>query len=506
MELHKKHNSGQATFLKIFGSLTSRIVSFVREIIVAALFGTTYISDVIQLIEGIFVAIFGSVGNSIIIPFMSSYSEKETKKEATALFLQQVFTIYFFLGLFFTTIICLFPSVFLKLAAAGFKGQTLAYAVYSTRIMSTMIFSFVLIVFFKGLFFIQKDFLLSSFYETFISLTTIGLLYLNKNSEFLPINKASSYLVPVIILWTYFYIKERKFLKLTFYKIKDAIKELWLPSRPLLLSSIFFFFGTIIDKSLASSIGPGAVSAQGYAMRIYNLPITIWATQIAEVSLPFLVEYFQINLQTAKIFVEENLEKIIFITLPASVGLYVLASPIVKIIYERGAFTPADTLLVGKTLASYSLFVLFFSFNIFLTNMFYARKFTKISLLYVFLLPVSISLKWFLAFKLNLGVVGLGLAAGIIEVISTIYLFSYYSYKYKEPCRIKFIFDFLKIAAASSLMGLVATFLNKNNYGLLSAILFSAFSYGMTLLILKENVALKYFAKILEKIKNGKNQ
>lgn len=502
MVLNKKHNAGQAAFLKILGSLVARLASFVREIIVAALFGTSYISDVIQLLEGVFVAAFGSIGTVIVVPFMAAYTERENKKEDLLLFAQQIFTILFLLGLLLTTLVCLFPIVFLKFAAIGFKGQTLNYALYSTRVMAPLIFSLLLIGFFKGLFFIQKDFFLASFYETFISLITLGLLALNKTGEFFPWNKTFAYLGALLFLWLYFYAKERKFLKLTFYKIKAVLQELWPASSPLLLSFVFTFFSIIVDKSLASLLGPGALSAQGYSMRIYNLPFSIWAMQISEAAFPFLVEYFQTDFQKAKAFYEANLEKIIFISLPASVGLFILANPIVKLVYERGAFTSVDTLLVGKTLAAYALYILFFSLNTFVLNLFYARKFTKISAFPAAAeLTLILLLKWFMAFKLNFGIAGLGFAAGLGQLGIFLGLGFYYIKKFKEYPEKSFVFEILKISLASFAMGGLATLLNKNNYSLLLIVVFSACFYGLMLLLLKEKLTRNYFSKVLAKIK-----
>jgi putative peptidoglycan lipid II flippase len=507
MELNRKHNSEQAIFLKIAGSISSRIISFVKEMVVAALFGTTYVSDVVQLLEGTFVSVFGSIGSSIAVPFMYAYTERENKKEDIYLFLNQVFTICFFIGLLFATFIGIFPNIFLKIAAAGFNGDTLKYAIYSTRIMSSLVLSLVLIAFLKSLFFVQKDFILSSFYELFISLTTIIFLLINKNINFFPIIKASSYLGAVAILWIYFLIKERKALKFTFYKIKDVALELWPQTRPLFLSNIVLFISVIIDKNFASLIGTGAVSAQSYALKIYTLPHSIWAMQIIEASYPFMVEYYQTNIEKAKIFFEENLEKILFIIVPATVGLFVLSTPIVKLIYERGAFTHSDTILVGKTLASYCIYMLFFSLNQYIVNVFYARKYTKISYYTsAAQLTINIFLKWLFVFKLKMGLVGLGISSGLGEIVVFTCLAIYYVRLFKEKPEKNLSIDITKTIMASALMGTIAAILNKNNINLILTILLSALSYGIIILIIKENIAHQYLIKITEKVENGKNK
>lgn len=112
----------------------------------------------------------------------------------------------------------------------------------------------------------------------------------------------------------------------------------------------------LINTHFASSLGQGAISYINWADRLLELPLSIISVSIGTALLPALAEYWLRGdkAKTAEVS-ERYLSFNLFVGAMAAVGLYVLALPIVKILFERGLFTSTDSIAVASVLQVYSL-------------------------------------------------------------------------------------------------------------------------------------------------------
>lgn len=150
-----------------------------------------------------------------------------------------------------------------------------------------------------------------------------------------------------------------------------------------------------INTNFAASCGEGAVSWLYYAFRLVQLPIGLFGVALSIAMLPVLSrQAADRNVAAMKETMVSSLTMVFALTIPATAGLVILAEPIIRIIYERGAFTAADTLATAETLACYALGLLAYSANKVLVPAFYALDKTRI--------PVIAS---FLAIAVNVGIV-----------------------------------------------------------------------------------------------------
>lgn len=111
----------------------------------------------------------------------------------------------------------------------------------------------------------------------------------------------------------------------------------------------------LVNSILATGEGTSAVSALNYAFRIMYLPIGIFGVSIATAVIPTLSRHAARN-ETAGMrdAVSSGLRMMLMLNVPATVGLIVLAGPIVALIFEHGAFTPAHTAATAAALAFYA--------------------------------------------------------------------------------------------------------------------------------------------------------
>lgn len=215
---------------------------------------------------------------------------------------------------------------------------------------------------------------------------------------------------------------------------------------PTLLSSSVYQLWVLISTVLASLLVQGSVSWLYYADRLFQFPLGVFSLAVAQAVLPSLSRLatngdekrFQHQLQTA-------LRWVTFITLPATAGLILFSTPIVRLVYQGGTFTPEDSLQTSHALIAYSIGLWAISIQSILVRGFLAKKntFTPAlvscvsliaTVLFAFILmgpaSVSISTSWgrFVVGALsqfnmvNLGHSGLALAGSLGSILGFVLL------------------------------------------------------------------------------------
>ena len=111
----------------------------------------------------------------------------------------------------------------------------------------------------------------------------------------------------------------------------------------------------LVNMVLATGEGTGAVSWLSYAFRVMYLPIGIFGVSIATATLPEVSRHAaQAEIGSIRKTVSSALRMTLILSVPALVGLIVLASPIVGLIFERGSFLPSDTPRTAAALMFYA--------------------------------------------------------------------------------------------------------------------------------------------------------
>ncbi|MEA3536374.1 murein biosynthesis integral membrane protein MurJ [Rhizobium sp. CC-YZS058] len=133
----------------------------------------------------------------------------------------------------------------------------------------------------------------------------------------------------------------------------------------------------IIGQMIAST-KDGAIAVLQYADRVYQLPLGVVGIAVGVVLLPELSRALRGGaLKEAHNLQNRSLEFVLFLTLPAAGALWVISDEIVRVLYERGAFSAATTATVGSVLAIYGLGLPAFVMTKALNPGFFAREDTK---------------------------------------------------------------------------------------------------------------------------------
>jgi len=111
-----------------------------------------------------------------------------------------------------------------------------------------------------------------------------------------------------------------------------------------------------VNTVLATSTVEGAVSWLNYAFRLMYLPIGLFGVSIATAALPTVSRQTTLqDMSSVRETVSSSLSLMLMLNIPATVGLIVLAEPIVRVVLERGRFTPADTAATAAALQFYAV-------------------------------------------------------------------------------------------------------------------------------------------------------
>ncbi len=142
--------------------------------------------------------------------------------------------------------------------------------------------------------------------------------------------------------------------------LRPRVSWSWEPVRrvarntlPVISSQGIFQISTLVDITLATLVGTSAMSALGYSQRLIYLPISLFGIAVAAASLPNMSR--DATAARLRPRLVNGFFQILFFVLPAAVFYLLFGDLVIRLIYERRAFTEASTVLVAAVLGTYSL-------------------------------------------------------------------------------------------------------------------------------------------------------
>ncbi len=219
----------------------------------------------------------------------------------------------------------------------------------------------------------------------------------------------------------------------------------------------------VVNSMFAYGVGEGAVSWLSYAFRLMQLPIGVFGVAVATVTLPALSRA-AIN-GVGEDFgptLSKGLKLVMFLVFPATVGLVVLANPIVSLLYERGQFDAVDRIATAGALQAYGYGLLFYAGLKVLQPAFYAidkRWFPMIASLIA--LFVNIGCNYTFVFIFKWGHESLALTTSIVASLNFLFLYAM-MVRYAGDIGTKgIVISFFKIGAATAIMAMLCLLANR---------------------------------------------
>lgn len=347
------------------GTLSSRILGFLRDMVIAHFFGAAMAADAFFVafrIPNLWRRLVGE--GSLTISFIPVYTEyitqrpKEEAKELTDI----AFTIGGILLLLITIFGIFFSPILIKVIAPGFIGVPEKFQLTVT--LNQIVFPY---LFFMGLFAIcmgilntLKHFFAPSFAPIFLNISIITSVFLFYHWFKKPVmTLAVGVLAGGIIQFLFqipFLIKKGVTFRFNLNFRHPAIKRIGLLMVPGLIGTAVYQLNVFIDTIFASFLPSGSISYLFFADRLMEFPLGIFAIAIGMASLPSLSSLAsQGKKEELKDILSFTFRLTSFISIPAMVGLISLKTPIINLLFQRGLFDYQATVMTAKALLLYSI-------------------------------------------------------------------------------------------------------------------------------------------------------
>ncbi|CAN5843373.1 murein biosynthesis integral membrane protein MurJ [soil metagenome] len=191
---------------------------------------------------------------------------------------------------------------------------------------------------------------------------------------------------------------------------------------PRVVGQAAFQINFVAVNAFASSAGEGRVSGLNYAWQLMMLPHGVLALSISTVLFPTMAQQFELGqIQQMKATLLRALKPLLFLIIPASIGLYEFGYSIFQTIFQTGSFTSESTRLAAEPLALLAAGLVFYGLVEVLARTFYAMKDTRtpvIAGIVIIVMNIAISA----AVVDRLGHVGLAMALSISTMIEALIL------------------------------------------------------------------------------------
>lgn len=202
----------------------------------------------------------------------------------------------------------------------------------------------------------------------------------------------------------------------------EGVRQIARLMLPTLFGSAIYLVNTTMSRLLGLSLDDAAATILNLSTRVMELPIGVFAIAVSTVVFPLIAKHAaEGRLDLLAEDYRKGMRLILLINVPAAAGMMALAEPLTRVLFQRGAFTAADTAVMAPVLAASSVALPFLAFVSLALRAFYARKDTRTPVraaAWSFLVNVIASL----ALMRWLGAAGLALGSTVAVVAQAVYL------------------------------------------------------------------------------------
>lgn len=368
--MQEKKNLIASTRLISAATLSSRILGFIRDVVVAKFYGTALGAQAFVVafrIPNLLSSVVGEASvNSAVVPVLSHL--REQGKYGQFWQLSRRLLAAFLLLLAIIVLLGEAGAPYLaKLSAPGFiaEREKFALTVRLLRLMFPCVFFIGLVAYAMAVLNSLRHFALPALAPCILNISLIGSVFLLSSRLVQPVDAlawgvlaggALQVIIQAPLLWKGLLFQGRG---LPPAGISAEIKKIIRLLIPRTLGIAVYQINVFVDTILATFsgiVGEGAVAALYYANRLTQFPLSLFAIALSQVATPvFSSMVSRREIPQLKEGLSFSLRSVLVMMVPATAGLMVLASPLIKIIFERGSFTAYSTRITSFVLLFYAL-------------------------------------------------------------------------------------------------------------------------------------------------------
>lgn len=437
MEETDKGSSGilKAAWLIAIVTILSKIVGFLRDVITAKYYGASIVSDAYfyaYQIPSFAIILLGGVGG----PFHSATVAVFSKlipdiHEKPSEFVNKLYNTFLILSVFFFSmlgLICyLFSTQIMGIVISNGTPELISLAAQHLRIMTPVFIVGGIVGIYYGLLITYKKFMLPNFSPMIMSLVIILAVCCAKNDN-----------AGIVLAWAttvgaicQFLLQFPQIKKIGFrfrpninFRNNAELKTICELLIPAVFSSTIGQLHIYVDMFFTSSLREGAWTALGYANRIFQFPVGILVTAFLVPLFPLFTRLVaQNDMEGIKTYFNKGVGLLFFVAIPIIIGILSLGLDCVRLVFERGAFTYDDSLMVFDALLYLSFSILPYVFRDSITRVYYAFDDSKTPFL---IATSSIALKFLFNYifisKLGWQIGGITLSTSLVTLYNAVAL------------------------------------------------------------------------------------
>ena len=405
-------------------TLISRVVGFVRDIVLSAVLGSGAIADAFIVafkLPNLFRRLFAEGAfSAAFVPLFARELEGEGR-EAALVFARQAHACLLMILVPFTALMMLAMPAVIWVMAPGFTSEQSIFdlAVTFGRITFPYLVFISLASLYGGVLNSVERFAEVAFTPVLLNIvmigTVLGLTPLMPNAGYsASVGVALAGLLQWLwLLWSCW--RDGVSMKLVRPRYTKKVRRLVKLATPVAIGGGAQQISTMLDVVWASLLPAGSIAALYYADRIAQLPLGVVGIAIGTALLPLLARELRAG-HTASAMANQNraIEYGLLFSLPAALALWLLADPIIRILFEHGRFTAEDTARTASALAAFSIGLPAFVVVKALTPGFFAREDTRTPLyIAIAAIVTNVALNIVFLYGTNLAQFGIALASSL---------------------------------------------------------------------------------------------
>lgn len=400
----------------------AKVIGFSRDLILSFYYGASKITDVYMIATTIPLVIFSFIGAGIVTSFIPVYSTIKSNKEQRN-FLNSIINIVLLLTSFIVLLIFVFTEEIVQLFVPGFDSSSQNLAIKFTRISCLGLYFSGVIFIFQSFLESNGKFLATSLMSLPLNLILISSIFLSSiyNLEIL------AWGIVVSVLFQFLFLTPS--LNKTQYRynfkldLKNKyVKKMILLAIPASIGVSMDQINLIVDRSIASTIVQGGISALTYSNKLIVFIQSILVVSLLTVVFPKISKVASLyRFKEFNLIIYKFIEIFYIIILPVVLILIIYAKTIIEILFGRGEFDTAALEITYPTLSLYGIGLIGIALRELLSKAFFALHDTRTPVLNaVFGMIVNIFLNLILSKFMGLN--GLALATSISSIITSILL------------------------------------------------------------------------------------
>jgi len=340
-------------------TIFSKILGFTRDIILSYFYGASNISDAYLISLTIPGVIFGFIGVGISTGYIPMYSKIESSygEDEGNRYTNNLINILFIICTVVVILGLLFTNQIVKVFASGFEGGTLDLAIRFTKISLIGIYFTALVYVANSFLQIKGNYVMPALIGVPLNFIIIISIVLSSKSDImvLSIGSVLATISQIIMLIPFMYKKRYKYKFIL--NIKDKfIKSMTIIALPVIIGTSVNQINTLVDRTLASKLAVGGISALNYANKLNGFIQGIFVMSIATVLYPTISKMAaEGNMDGLKKSVSEAISSISLLVMPATIGAMIFSKPVVSLLFGRGAFNASAINMTSSALLFYSI-------------------------------------------------------------------------------------------------------------------------------------------------------